>query len=193
MIANIAEICSYQVFFYDDTYPQIQAVEHWQIVGTFADLLESSDTVDAVVVAIGDNGVRARKGEALISAGANLISLIHPSAVVSGYAEIGHGTVVFPGAVINAFARIGNHVIINTGAIIEHDCEVGDAVHVSPNSALGGKVIIDDFAWIGIGSCVCPSVRIGKNTIVGAGSNVIRDIPPNVIAYGSPARAITKR
>jgi maltose O-acetyltransferase len=44
--------------------------------------------------------------------------------------------------------------------------------------------------WLGGGVIVCPGVTIGDNTVVGAGSVVVRDLPANVLAVGNPARIV---
>jgi maltose O-acetyltransferase len=44
--------------------------------------------------------------------------------------------------------------------------------------------------WLGGGVIVCPGVTIGDNSVIGAGSVVIRDIPGNVVAAGNPARVL---
>lgn len=51
-------------------------------------------------------------------------------------------------------------------------------------------ITIEDNAWLGGGVIVLPGVRIGANTVVGAGAVVTRDLPPNVVAVGNPARPI---
>ena len=51
-------------------------------------------------------------------------------------------------------------------------------------------VVIGDGAWIGGGAIVCPGVTIGKNTVVGAGSVVTRDLPAGVLAVGNPCRVL---
>jgi len=57
-------------------------------------------------------------------------------------------------------------------------------------------ITLEDNVWLGGGVIVCPGVTIGKDTVVGAGSVVTRDLPPGVVAIGSPAkphRAIGER
>jgi maltose O-acetyltransferase len=49
-------------------------------------------------------------------------------------------------------------------------------------------ITIEDNVWLGGGVIVGPGVTIGENTVVGAGSVVTRDLPPDVVAVGSPAR-----
>lgn len=51
-------------------------------------------------------------------------------------------------------------------------------------------VVIGDGAWLGGGAIVCPGVTIGENSVVGAGSVVVRDLPANVLAVGNPCRVV---
>lgn len=51
-------------------------------------------------------------------------------------------------------------------------------------------VTIGDNVWLGVGAIILPGVAIGDNSIIGAGSVVTRDIPANVVAFGSPCRVI---
>ena len=51
-------------------------------------------------------------------------------------------------------------------------------------------IVIGDNAWLGGGVIVGPGVTIGANSVIGAGAVVIRDIPPNVVAVGNPARVL---
>ena len=105
---------------------------------------------------------------------------------------------------------VGNNFYANFGCILL-DCariEIGDNVLLAPNVQLytayhptdpqvrlGGKelaspITIGHNVWLGGGVIVCPGVRIGDNTIIGAGSVVTKDIPANVIAVGNPCRVI---
>lgn len=192
VIVDIAEQLGFTVKFYDDAYPSKTYIEHWPIRGTCADLIALNTTnatsID-VVVAIGNNEIRQQKTTLLQQNNFNLITLIHPTAVISQYATIEAGTVVFAGAVVNAFTKIGAGCIINTAAIVEHDCSIGDFTHICPNTTLAGSVIVGSNSWVGIGSQVRQLITIGNNCVVGAGSTVIKNIPDNVTAFGSPAIA----
>lgn len=191
VIADIAEQLGFTITFYDDAYSNKTHIEHWLIHGTCDDLI-SLNHADAtfsydVVVAIGNNDIRQQKMQLLQQNGFNLISLIHPSAIVSQYASIALGTVVFAGAVINAFATVGVGCIINTAAVVEHDCIIADFAHICPNVALAGGVSVGSKSWIGIGSQVRQLITIGDNCLIGAGSTVVKNISDNVTAFGSPA------
>jgi acetyltransferase EpsM len=122
--------------------------------------------------------------------GFDLVTAIHPNATVASDAQVGVGTVIAAGAVASSASRIGENVIINTCASIDHECEIQDGVHISPGAHLGGRVVVGRGTWIGIGATVKDEVRIGENSLVGAGAAVLEDLPPNVVAYGSPARVI---
>lgn len=53
-----------------------------------------------------------------------------------------------------------------------------------------GEVVIEDNVWIGEGVCILPNVHIGKNSVIGANSVVLNDIPANCVAAGNPAKVI---
>jgi acetyltransferase-like isoleucine patch superfamily enzyme len=53
-------------------------------------------------------------------------------------------------------------------------------------------VIIEENVWIGANAVILPGVKIGKNSIVGAGSIVTKDVEENVIVAGNPARIIKR-
>src|SRR5690606_36903761 len=112
-----------------------------------------------IILGIGNNTTRKRIAEEL---SAEYVTSVHPSAIISKYAKVGKGTVIFAGAIVNAGAIIGDHCIINTGAIIEHDCVLEDFVHVSPNAALSGAVKIGSATHIGIGANVIQNITIGS-------------------------------
>lgn len=118
------------------------------------------------------------------------VTVVHPRAHVAPEAEIGPGTVVFAGAVIQPGTRIGAHAAINTAASVDHDCDIGDFVHVAPGTHVAGNVRVEEGAFLGIGSRVIPGVRIGAWATLGAGGTAIRDLPPYVVAVGTPARII---
>lgn len=187
VVADLAELCGFDVVFFDDAYPEKNRIEHYNVEGDFADLLIAKTKYKKAIVAIGNNEIRMSLSKQLSRAGFVLPILIHPTSVISKYAKIASGSVVFANSVINAFAKIGENCIINTGAIVEHDCDLGDSIHLSPNVALGGGTTVGDYSWIGIGAVTCQLIQIGKNSIIGANSTVIHNIPDNVTAIGSPA------
>ncbi|MGH0418212.1 sugar O-acetyltransferase [Bacillus cereus] len=51
-------------------------------------------------------------------------------------------------------------------------------------------VVIEDGVWIGGSSIILPGIKIGANSVIGAGSIVTKDIPANVVAVGNPCKVI---
>lgn len=189
VVADTAELCGWRdIRFFDDAFPNVTANACWPVCGTSADLLQQIDSVDAVLVAIGNNRIRLARMEELRARGASLATLVHPQAVVSRYAEIGPGSVVFAAAVVNAGSTIGSGCILNTSCSVDHDCQLGRGVHISPGAHLAGGVVVGEASWLGIGSCVRQLSRIGSGVVVGAGAAVIGDVPDNVTVVGVPAR-----
>ena len=140
-----------------------------------------------VIIAIGDNHIRADLAKKLNSSFENLI---HPSAVISKYSSMGQGTVVMAGGIVQAGATIGEHVIINTGALVDHDNKIGDFVHISPNVSLAGHVEIGEGTHMGTGASVIPMVKVGKWCTIGAGAVIIRDVPDFAVVVGNPGKII---
>lgn len=145
-----------------------------------------------VIIAIGDNKIRANLQKKVSEAGFEIATLIHETAVISPTAKIGRGVVIMPNVVVNTDAIIGDGVILNSACIIEHDCVIGEFSHISPNSALAGGVEVGEFSHIGLGSSVIQKIKIGKNCVIGAGSAVIKDIDENCVAVGVPTKIIKR-
>ena len=160
----------------------------YPVIGGRDALLANRRKVKAGIIAIGDNGARARVAAWLAGEGFRAASAIHPAAVIARDVEIADGAAVMAGAVINTDAHIGAHVIINTGTTIDHDCSIGDCVHIAPGCHLCGGVSVGAGTLLGAGTTVIPGVHIGANAIIGAGSTVVQDVPDGARMAGSPCR-----
>lgn len=180
------------VVFFDDSWPGLSESGDWQVEGNLIVFRRVYARFDGACVAIGNNAVRLRIHRELHAAGARLVTVIHPSAVVSEYAQIGSGCAIFANAVVNPFARVGHACIVNTAASIDHDCELADGVHVSPGGRLGGNVRIGEAAWIGIGASIKQGTVIGAGAIVGAGAAVVSEVSPGATVVGVPAAPVRR-
>lgn len=149
----------------------------------------------SVVVAIGDNYARFKVITLMetILLGVTFPVIIHPTAVIANRVEVQHGTVILANAVVNSRCAIGKGCLLNTGCILEHDGILGDFGSLAPRSVTGGGVHISEFSAIGIGATILENRRIGKHTVIGAGSVVTRDFGDGILAYGIPAKTIRNR
>jgi UDP-N-acetylbacillosamine N-acetyltransferase len=177
--------------FLDDISPERKGERFFgaTVLGT-AEVLPSLRQSGVVYLALGVGNCCARL-QMLSSkavAGFEVVTGVHPSAIVSKEARIKRGTIITAGAVINPCSRIGCGVIINTGATVDHDCWIADGAHICPGVHLAGNVKVGRAAWVGIGSTVIEKIRIGAGAYIGAGSVVVSAVPAQSRVCGVPAK-----
>lgn len=142
------------------------------------------------ILGIGNNEIREKIAALIISKGRELVSIIHPTAIISKTASLGKGIFVSANVSINALVKIGQNCIINTGSILEHECEILDNVHIAPGAVLAGNVKVGRNSFIGANTVVKQGVTIGNNVVIGAGTVVISDVLDNKTIVGNPVREI---
>ena len=104
--------------------------------------------------------------------------------------------------------RIGKNFFMNQGCTLmdRGGITIGDDVFIAPCVCLSTinhdfnphnrqatfckPIVINDRVWIGINATICPGVTIGENSIIAAGAVVTKDVPPNVLVGGNPARIL---
>lgn len=178
------------VEFFDDAWPGHQCNGPWFVTGDTRTLVARLSEFQGVVVAIGDCSVRWSRYQELQSVGAPLVTVVHPTATVSRYAELGVGCVVMAGAVVNADGSVGQAGIINTGATVDHDCQLADAVHICPGAHLSGNVSVGSCTMVGVGVAIAQGIRIGSHAVIGAGAVIIRSVGDSCVVAGNPARVL---
>jgi sugar O-acyltransferase (sialic acid O-acetyltransferase NeuD family) len=192
VVADIAiKMNEWQSIKFLDDDESIKTSMGLEVIGKVADAFTYKEEVD-FFVAIGSNAVREKVQEELIDEGLNLVSLVHPSAVIGTDVEIGIGTAVMAGVVINSSTRIGTGCIINTSSSLDHDNVIEDYVHISPGVSLAGTVKVGRLSWIGIGSVVSNNVNIYSGCKIGAGTVVVKDITEPGTYVGVPVRRIDR-
>jgi sugar O-acyltransferase (sialic acid O-acetyltransferase NeuD family) len=123
----------------------------------------------------------------LWSQGVSFARLVASTAHVSPTAVIGENALVMAGVFIGAEVAIGHLFTAHGGAVVEHHGIIGNNVLLGPGTTLAGLCRVEDHCFLGTGTSVMPSVRIGPGTMTGAGSVVLADLPAGVIAFGAPA------
>lgn len=145
---------------------------------------------DEVIVATGSNDLREEKMAVLKTMEVPIATIIHPTAVISPFAQVSAGCTVLANAVININAFVKEGCIINTAAIVEHDSIVEEFVNICPNVAMAGHAKVGRKSFIGTSASLIDEIEVGKEVIIGAGAVVVKDIPNHVTAVGVPARVI---
>lgn len=116
--------------------------------------------------------------------------LIHPSVLYSDTVIFGEGTVICAGNILTVNIKIGKHVSIDRACNIGHDAVLGDYSTFLPKTIVSGAVTVEECANIGTGAIIIQGIHIGRNTIVGAGAVVVKDLPADCTAVGIPAKPI---
>jgi len=107
-------------------------------------------------------------------------------------AQVGENCFIVPDDVGTEpyLVKIGNHVAIAKEVVfMTHDGAPWIFRDDVPDIQVFGPIVIEDNCIIGQRAILFPNVRIGKNSVVGAGSVVISDVQPNTIVMGIPARS----
>ena len=150
--------------------------------------------VKRIVVAIGNNNLRASISSKFEISGFQPTTVISPESIIDPTASIGNGTVVMPGAVVCALAEVGNGCIVNTSSILEHESSIGDWGHIAPGAVVAGRSHMGDYVFIGANSTVIDNCSVGNGVTIGAGSVLVSDALGEDSKYvGVPARKISKK
>ena len=122
--------------------------------------------------------------------------------------KIGTFVEIQKGARIGANCKISSHTFICEGVTVEENVFIGHGVtfinDMYPRATAAGGALQTEADWtcvptllkkgasIGSGSTILAGITIGENALVGAGSVVTHDVPPNTIVAGNPARVLRK-
>jgi sugar O-acyltransferase (sialic acid O-acetyltransferase NeuD family) len=145
---------------------------------------------DRFVMAIGDPVKRAELIREMEARGARFMTIIHPTAYVASNATIGTGCIVGPFCAIGSDARVGDHVLLTWYSSLAHDSIVHPFAVLSPYSTANGGAVLEEGVFLGTHAVVHPMIRVGAWSKVTSGSVVYRDVPPNRLAMGNPAKAL---
>ena len=123
-----------------------------------------------------------------------IIRTQRPNAFISIGSDTGLSGVAICAAVA---IEIGSKCLIGADVQIFdndfHTIDPGNRRHENSFDKIkSAPVVIEDNVFIGVGSKILKGVRIGRNSVIGAGSIVSKDIPANSIAAGNPAKVIGK-
>ncbi len=160
-----------------------------KVLGSIADCANYPD--DSFVVAVGTPRTRRAIVNRMISSGSvRFATLIHNSVLKSDYVEIGEGSIITAGCILTTQITLGQHSIINLACTIGHDVVAGDFCNLAPQVAVSGNVTFGHGVEVGTGSTIIQGISLGQGSFVGAGAVVSKDVPPNVLVVGCPARQI---
>jgi len=119
-------------------------------------------------------------------------TIIHPTAVISSFAELGHGVCIQPFVSVGPNVKIGNHVQIFAQSLVGHNATLDDYSYVANNACIGASVHLHEGAYLGTNATTLENINLGMWSLVGIGSVVLKDVPEYAKVVGNPARIIGK-
>lgn len=119
-----------------------------------------------------------------------LATIVDPSVFVSRTAVMGKGCVFYPGCYIGLKARIGDRVFCLGGSTINHDDTIGNDVVFASRATLAGVVTVEDGCYLGQSCSVRQCLRIGRGALIGMGAVVVKNVEPDAVMAGNPARLL---
>lgn len=165
-------------------------LNNYKILGDFEWIKNYKNEKLYYISAVGDSKLRLKFSEIAESLNVKPATLIHPNVKMSNYNTIGEGSIICEGSIITVNVIIGKHVVVSINSVISHDSIIRDFTTILPCVTVSGNVKIGTACYIGTKSVVINKINIGSNTIVGAGATVIKDLPDNCTAVGTPAKII---
>ncbi|RTY34601.1 hypothetical protein EKD02_09745 [Chlorobium phaeovibrioides] len=137
-----------------------------------------------------NNQQRKKQIDLIKTTNLQLVSAIHPTALILPYAQIDDGVWINSGCIVGYKAEIRSGVFLNTGVNIDHHNVLQECCQVDPGVVTAGNVVLGECCHIHTGAVLINRIQIGANSIVGAGAVVLKDIQENCTAVGVPAKII---
>lgn len=177
-------------FIDDNDSIQHSSINGYSVIGKLEDCIKYSDSY--FVCAVGASKTRSLIVDRIknLTSDVKFATLIDPTVEMSDMVDIGEGTIVCAHTIITVNIAIGSHVIINLDCTIGHDAVLNDFVTLYPSVNVSGATTIGCCSELGTGLQIIQGKQVGANSIVGAGSVIIKDIPDNCTAVGTPAKPI---
>jgi len=142
---------------------------------------------DVFFCAMGDSYWRKHYAEIIEQKHGEFISIVHPSAKVNKTVKIGKGTIIAPYSIISDHVTIGNHVMVQCFCDLGHDVVVGDYASIGAYVFMGGYSSVGTMSTLHTKSGVIPHKSVGKESVVGFGSVVMRNVRDGSSVFGNPA------
>jgi sugar O-acyltransferase (sialic acid O-acetyltransferase NeuD family) len=174
--------------FLDDTEDPLRGKAcDYSVVGTIADHTPKEN--EALVMGIADPAAKKKLSTTLTARGAVFESVIYPYAYLGRHNTLGEGTVVCGGFAMTVNVTVGSFSTL-LGCGLGHDVTVGDYSTISPCCNIMGRVSIGQRVFIGGNVAVAPGVVIEDDAYVGVGSVVLKRVKAGEKVFGNPAREI---
>jgi sugar O-acyltransferase (sialic acid O-acetyltransferase NeuD family) len=162
------------------------------VLGGLDELPRLMATGHQFLLGVGDPRARREQAGRITAAGIVYARAVHPRATLYSDVEVAPGCVVAAGVTVAAATRLGEHTLLNLNATVGHDCVLEAFATVGPGANIGGNVKFGQAAFASLNATVLPGLTVGANSQVGAGSVLLEDLEPDRVAFGVPARVVSR-
>lgn len=145
---------------------------------------------DVFVCAIATPSVKRAVVEKLNAAGANFITIVHPTAITGPRVRLGVGVVISPFSVVTCDAQIGDYAFLNLHCAVGHDARIGAYSTLMSYAEVTGGAELGEGVMMGTHSSVLPGKKVGECAIVGAGSVATMSVEARTTVMGTPAKPL---
>jgi sugar O-acyltransferase (sialic acid O-acetyltransferase NeuD family) len=164
-----------------------------EVLGDFSWLESHHGRVDALALGIGTPSWRLKLSAELETkfSWIEWPALVHPSVRFDNdTCSVGRGTILCAGVIGTVNVVFDPFVMVNLACTIGHEARLGRGCVVNPTVNISGGVTLGDGVLVGTGAQILQYVQVGAGATIGAGAVVTKNIPPNVVAHGVPAKVI---
>lgn len=196
VMLDLAIGCGYNIVgLYHYNNERTGEVDHgYRILGSYDDLWEK-DSLSGMnfLLTMGDIKIRGDLATQIIAKGGHIPTLIHPTAVVSIFANVSDcGVCIFPFVFIQSDSEIGDYTVILSHVNISHNSRVANNCFIAGNAVVGAYTKVEEYVFIGQGALIISGkcASIGRYSFVAAGALVTKSVSPFTIVSGFPAKPI---
>lgn len=180
-------------YFDDDEKLSGSVINGKRVLGKLDELdnFISKDLSISIFVPLGDNTLRHNLLDNYYKKGYSTPSFICKDTLIHESVKIGRAVYILPGTTIMPLTTIGDFTMISSGVNIAHHNIIGDACFFSQGSNIGASILIGNKVFCGIASTLMTGVaKIGDNSIIGAGTVVIKSVNERETVVGNPGRVL---
>jgi sugar O-acyltransferase (sialic acid O-acetyltransferase NeuD family) len=145
---------------------------------------------DVFICALGEPKAKKHYASLVIEKGGAFHTLIHPTAFLGEHTAIGAGGILCPYAVVSSHTVLEEFVTVQFHAVVGHDCRIGKWSQISPGAIISGWVTFEESVFAGSNSTCLPHSRAERDSVIGAGSVVLKRVGAGQTVFGVPARPV---
>lgn len=175
----------------NDRTPVGEHIDLYPVIGTLSDtqrLLDDGYWFINAILRIDGNKERIAMFHSLGIPDDRLVTFVHPMAYVAPSVQLAPGCVIMPNVSMSPGTTLGRGTIMMAGSMMGHDNVVGEFCHIAAQAAVGSCLTIGNGVHIGLNATIRENLTIGDYATLGMGAVLTKNIGPNEIWAGNPAK-----